>query len=489
MAEIDRLTIHDYGLDGQVLMENAGRSVARWLRERLGDGRHPVAFLCGPGNNGGDGWVAARAWMDLGGHSTVYFLSDRLQGDALCNFQRAKKWGIAHRPIEGDAPDWSGYGFVVDALFGTGLKRDLAGVVMNWVVSLPAEKTLAVDIPSGVDSASGQVLGTSVAAQATMTFGLPKWGHLLQPGASRCGQLIVEPIGFPAVLLEGDIAQARLLTGQTVQAWLPQGSPTTHKGSAGKVMLIAGSKRYPGAGYLASLGALRSGAGLVYSYAPAAVTERLPVEAIGVQLEGDFLSKADLERTLEGLKTVDGLCIGPGLGDHPETLAVVVQLLKDCQCPAVVDADALRALPERLNPSMLLTPHAGELARMLGTTVSDIDLHRVQRVREAAARWDCCVLLKGDPTLICQPDGQVLVSQQGTSVLAQGGSGDVLSGVCSALLVRGLSSQRAGGLAAFVHGVAGQLSGVSTGLGAQALGELLPKAFTLCARQAWVKQS
>lgn len=476
MAEIDRLTIEVFGLDGQVLMETAGRAVADWLEQRTPS--LPVAFLCGPGNNGGDGWVAARAWSDLGGKAVVFFVTDRLEGDAQRNYQRALKWGIEHRKLEGDPPNWASYGFVVDALFGTGLKRDISGPVAAWIDSLPVSKTVAVDIPSGVDSASGGVLGTAVRACATITFGLPKLGQLLQPGASYCGNLLIKTIGFPNALLSQQHSDGQWVTDRLAQSWLPANDHTLHKGKAGKLLVIAGCRSYPGAGCLATLGALRSGGGLVYSYAPAAVLGRLPLEAIPVESTGDQLSLSDLEPILEVLEMVDAVCIGPGLGHRPETLELVGQVLENNRLPAVVDADALRALPERLNPSTLLTPHAGELARLLDCTLHEIASDRLGYARLAAAKWDCNVLLKGDPTLVCGPDGRFWLSNQGTPVLAQGGSGDVLSGVASALLARGLPAGQAGALAAYLHGKAGQLGQVELGLGAQALSERLPKAIT-----------
>lgn len=476
MAEIDRLTIQEFGLDGQVLMETAGRAVADWLGQR--SPHLPVAFLCGPGNNGGDGWVAARAWTDLGGKAVVFFVTDRLEGDAQRNYQRALKWGIEHRKLEGAPPDWAVYGFVVDALFGTGLKRDISGPVADWIDSLPSSKTVAVDIPSGVDSASGAILGTAVRACATITFGLPKLGQLLQPGASYCGNLVIKTIGFPSALTSEQHRDGQWVTHSLAQSWLPAIDHTAHKGKAGKLLVIAGSRSYPGAGCLASLGALRSGAGLVYSYAPSSVLGRLPLEAIPIESIGDHLSLSDLEPILNALESVDAFCIGPGVGHRPESLELIRQLLENSQLPAVVDADALRALPERLKPSTLLTPHAGELARLLDCTLAEVANNRLGHARQAAARWNCNVLLKGDPTLVCCPDGRFWLSNQGTPVLAQGGSGDVLSGVASALLARGLSTGPAGALAAYLHGKAGQLGQVELGLGAQALSERLPEAFT-----------
>ena len=482
MAEIDRRTIEELGLDGQVLMETAGRRVADWLQQHVPGQR--VAFLCGPGNNGGDGLVAARAWSDLGGQVQLFLLSEQLKGDALLNLQRARQWGLHQAKLEGEPPDWTDFALVVDALFGTGLTRSLGEDVARWVESLPQERTLAVDMPSGIHSASGQVLGSAVRAHTTLTFGLPKLGQLLQPGASHCGQLVVEEIGFPRKFLESPEWPGELVTPDWVRHRLPARGPASHKRNLGKLLVVAGSARYPGAACLATLGALRGGAGLVTTYTPASAAARLAVEAIPLVARGDWLSLEDLDPLKEALQEADALCLGPGLGNQPETLDLVRALLTHNEIPAVVDASALHALPEKLSPRVLLTPHHGELSRLLRIKVPEIERDRLTCAVRAARNWNCSLLLKGDPTLVTTAGGRYLASNQGTPVLAQGGSGDVLSGLIGSLLAQGLDSLEAGATAAHLHGLAGRLSGVVTGLGAEALAGWLPVAWTEAAGQA-----
>ena len=466
MQEIDRRTSEKYGLDGQILMELAGRCVSDWLQSRCPGGR--VAFLCGPGNNGGDGLVAARAW---GGKAVVFCLSPELKGDALRNLERARAWGLEIRPLS----EFSAQGFdwVVDALFGTGLNR-----VLDLHLDLPRERTVSVDIPSGIHADTGQVLGWAVAPAATITFGPPKLGQLL----ADCGELIIEPIGFPRFLLESDEWPGQWMTPSLAGQWLPRRDASSHKRNVGKVLVVAGSARYPGAGALATLGALRAGAGLVFTYGPASL--RLPLEAIPLASCGDCLGSGDLQPLLEHLKEVDALCIGPGLGQAPETLEVVRTLLERSSAPAVVDADALGALPERLSPRILLTPHAGELSRLLRVKASELEKDRLRYAVQAARNFNCTVLFKGAATLVATAGGRYVVSTEGTPVLAQGGSGDVLSGICAALLGQGLDALEAGGLGAYLQGKAGHLSGVSAGLGAEALAGWLPTALTATARGA-----
>ena len=467
MQEIDRRTSQHYGLDGQVLMELAGRCVSDWLHARCPKGR--VAFLCGPGNNGGDGLVAARAWTDRGGQAVVFLMTQDLKGDAARNLERARNWKLDLHPLDdfrAGSFDW-----YVDSLFGTGLSRPLN---LPTIATLPSERTLAVDIPSGIHADTGQVMGQAVRAHTTITFGPPKLGQLL--AAQHCGHLVVETIGFPRQELESEEWPGQWMTPSLARRWLPLHGPFSNKRNTGKVLVIAGSTRYPGAGALATLGALRAGAGLVFAWGPAAL--RLPLEAIPIPSCGDWLSKADLPRILEKLEEVDALCLGPGLGTQPETLQVVRELLEKNPLPAVVDADALGGLPESLSPRVLLTPHAGELARLLRAKASDLEKDRLRSAVQAARNFNCTILFKGAATLVATAGGRYIVSNQGTPVLAQGGSGDVLSGVCAALLSQGLDCLEAGGLGAFLQGTAGRLSGIKVGLGAEALAGWIPAALT-----------
>jgi ADP-dependent NAD(P)H-hydrate dehydratase / NAD(P)H-hydrate epimerase len=482
MAELDRRTIQEFGLDGQVLMETAGRSLAGWLCRRLANNAR-VAFLCGPGNNGGDGLVAARAWADRGGVSDVFLAArpDRYTGDAERNLRRAEAWGLRLRPWEECPRDWGDYGFIVDALFGTGLTRKLDHPLLNVIDGLPVERTLAADIPSGVHGDTGQILGGAVRAVATLTFGLPKLGLLLHPGAGHVGALEVVPIGFPPRLLQDETWPGTWITPQVAREWLPQRGADSHKGTSGRTLIVAGSRRYPGAACLATLGALRGGAGLVYVYAPSSVLETvlaIAPEAIPIQAAGDeHCSQTDLGPLQKLLQSMNSWCIGPGLGNYEETLTLVSRLLRETSTPVVVDADALRALPPKVGVHALLTPHHGELSRMVHTSVSDIERDRLGVAVRAARNYGSTVLLKGVPTLVATGSGNYVLASSGTPVLAQGGSGDVLTGLATALLAQGLPVLEAGGLAAYLHGVAGELGGVPVGLGARAVAELIPRAW------------
>jgi len=480
MAEIDRRTIHDFGLDGQVLMEVAGRSLAEWLGRHCPTGAR-VAFLCGPGNNGGDALVAARAWADLGGEAECFLLGQEYRGDAALNLERARRWKLPLRPWEEVPSDWARYSWVVDGLFGTGLSRALGDDLARVIESLPGERTLAIDIPSGVHSATGQVLGKAVRAVATLTFGLPKLGQLLPPGNQYCGCLEVVPIGFPRSLTESDEWPGQWITSDWCRRHLPRRGWDTHKGKSGRVLVVAGSSRYPGAAVLATLGALRAGAGLVYTLAPARVLEAVmhhAPEAIPLcTSHPDHWTLADQSHLQAGY---DVALVGPGLGQHEEVARASRALLESFSGPMVVDADGLRTLSEgslALSPRVLLTPHVGELSRLTRLRAPEIEADRLQAALKAARNYRCCVLLKGASTLVTTPGGSFLLSNQGTPVLAQGGSGDVLAGVAAALIGQGLAALEAGGLAAELHGRASRLAEVPAGLGARALCEWIPRAW------------
>ena len=483
MAEIDRRTIQDFGLEGQVLMEVAGRAVCDWLSQRLSPGAR-VAFLCGPGNNGGDGLVTARAWADRGGRSECFLLGQDYRGDAALNLERARRWGVPLRSWTELPRDWAGYDWVVDALFGTGLSRLLEVELQSQIAELPAQRTVAVDIPSGVHSATGQVLGGAVQAHTTLTFGLPQLGQLLPPGDACCGELVVVPIGFPRALVESDEWPGQWVTSDWARRHLPSRGPEAHKGRMGRVLVVAGSASYPGAAVLATLGALRGGAGLVYVLAPPSVLnvvmQHAP-EAIPLQTSGaDHLSSTDSGLVQQLQPQPDVLLLGPGLGQNPETQEACQELCGSFEGSLVLDADALRPLSDRgltLSPRALLTPHGGELARLTRLRAHEIEADRLQATLKAARNYRCSVLLKGSTTLVATAGGSYLLSRQGTPVLAQGGSGDVLAGLAAALMGQGLSALEAGGLAADLHGRAARLSGMPVGLGARALCEWIPRAW------------
>lgn len=460
MAEIDRRTIEDLGLPGSILMEVAGRAVAQHchlLREQA-----RVVVAAGPGNNGGDGYVVARTLQNLGHRVTVVSPTDpaRLKGDAGNARLWAENFAV---PIErsSELPECD---LVVDSLFGTGLTRDLSGDFASLVNQINACDALkvAVDIPSGVCSQTGQTLGVATRVDLCVTFGLPKYGHYLQPGAHLRGRLEIEEIGFARSILQESPA-AYLMTPEQARGQLPETLPWAHKGSQGRVFLVTGSHDYPGAASLCALAALRAGSGLVYAHVPDGI--RAWVEPTA--LEAIFVSD---DRSPQ----CDVNCVGPGLGSR---LDLAEQVLNSSTNPTVVDADALTLLKPGPQPGpRILTPHPGEMGRLLGRETSSIQADRVGALREAVEKFQATVILKGNPTLVGGPDRPVCINSSGGPNLAQGGSGDVLAGVVTALAGRGCSPWQAATLGTYLHGLAGDELLKTHRHGAQALAEALPKA-------------
>lgn len=473
MESIDRATIEQYGLPSLVLMENAARSVLPHLPPG------PVCLLIGPGNNGGDGLVIARALHETGRSVRALLFSKKLSPDAQVQRELAYRWGVPCQASFGEeAPDpqFSPGEVVVDALFGTGLSRALSGRYAR-VLDLANRSEafrLAIDIPSGVDGATGQILGTSLQAHCTVTFGLPKWGHVLHPGKQRCGRLVLTQPGFsPQELTRHD--RVRLLTPELVRELLPREWPAMHKGDNGRVLLVTGSEAYPGAGVLATLGALRGGGGLV-------------TQAAGPELRSALLATAPEallvpREPLPDLSSYQALVLGSGLG--PDTERFGPELLQSFRGPVVVDADALQLVartPAPLRGSWVLTPHPGELARLLGCSVQELEKDRIASALKAAEKLAAVVCFKGSPTVCASPQGRALVNSTGGPALAQGGSGDVLAGLMGSYLAYGLPPWEAAAAAVYVHGLAGDLlaqDGCPRGAGARAVAERIPQAFGL----------
>lgn len=473
MESIDSDTIHHRGLGSLVLMENAARSVLPHLPPG------PVTVLVGPGNNGGDGLVIARALRESGRPVEALLLSEKLSPDALSQRDLAHEWGVPLRACftdDGPLPAFKAGEVVVDALFGTGLARNLGGRFAAILEAANRSDTyrVAVDIPSGVDGATGQILGTSFQAHCTVTFGLLKRGHVLHPGKERCGRLILTQPGFhPESLTRHD--KVRLVTPELVRSLLPAGWETMHKGDNGRILLMAGSAVFPGAGILATLGALRGGGGLVTHAGDRQTQQSLLAcapEALVVEREN-----------LADLQAYNALVLGCGLGPDTETYGP--DLLTQFSGPVVVDADALPLVArfaKEKRRDWVLTPHPGELSRLLERPVADLEKDRIGTALEAAAHLGAVLCFKGSPTVCASPEGKALVNSTGGPVLAQGGSGDVLAGLIGSYLAYGLPPLEAAAAAAYVHGLAADLQardGCPKGPGARALAERIPQAFGL----------
>ena len=467
------------GVSTDTLMERAGLAVASWAWRamRIGD---DVLVLVGAGNNGGDGLVAARHLQAWGALVEIYLCTPRTPDARLA---RAVDAG-AQAVDAGDDPDGSrlraslrSAHLVVDAVLGTGRARPLAEPLRSIFAAVADEKVrrphlcvLAVDVPSGVDADTGAADPASVAANVTVTLGEPKTGHFRFPAADHVGRLVAADIGIPRQALEA--ATPHVVTASWVRAQLPPRSRQAHKGSFGRVLAVAGSDAYVGAAYLACMGAARAGAGYVTLVTPPSVRPILAAKlteathlAPPVDATGDYASGAG--RWLrDALASYDALLIGCGLGQSAAAQALVREALlspSPLPAPAVVDADALNALArvpawhERLQGPAVVTPHPGELARLLGCPVAAIEADRWGSAREAAQRWGVVVVLKGPFTVVASSDGGLRITPYANPALATAGTGDVLAGVVAALLGQGMPPFDAASVGAFLHGAAGEL--------------------------------
>lgn len=489
---IDRAAIAA-GLPGPVLMESAGRGVVEAVLA-LHPGPARAVVLVGGGNNGGDGLVAARHLALAGWRVEAVLFVDpaAIGGDAALQWRLIDGLEIAVRRVEGEGDaraaihDAAGAAVVVDALLGTGLSGPVREPVRSAIAALAeiGVPVVAVDIPSGLDGRTGAIHGVAVRARSTVTFGFPKPGLFLGEGPARAGGLTVVPLGYPrAALAAAGEAPLEWVGLEEARAALPPRRHDAHKGDMGRLLLVAGSERYPGALVLAAGAALRSGVGILVAATPAGAAaplrERFP-EAIVVELpvrKSGGLALSAVDRVGEAAAGADAVAIGPGLTTGAGVREVVVAALA-AGSPAVVDADALNVLAE--DPAAVerdvftaLTPHPGELGRWVGRDASDVDGDRVDVARGAAGRWGVTVLLKGSPTVVAEPDGRAALVLAGNPGLATGGSGDVLTGLAGSLLAQAGDPGVVLRATALLHALAGDWAAADRGERALVPGDLL----------------
>ncbi len=492
MRALDRWTI-DHGTPGHVLMERAGAGAALVLRRRLRP-RGRVVIVCGRGNNGGDGFVVARHLRRAGLPVEVWLVArpEAVEGDAgrmLAAWQKGR--GQVHplttaTDVAALARRLEGAAAVVDALFGTGLNAPVTGLAAEVIATVNAAgvPVLAIDIASGLSADTGVALGAAVKASVTATFGQAKIGQLLHPGVELSGTLEVLDIGIPADALAAVAPRTTLLEEMEVGRLLPPRSREAHKGTFGHVLLVAGSRGKLGAALLAAEGALRSGAGLTTLAVPATLQplcEGRVREVMSAALAdtGDgSAALADGAALVELLRGRAAVVCGPGLGLHAETRTLVAEVVRRCSVPLVLDADGLNAvaatdvLRARPGPTVL-TPHPGEMARLLGSSTTDVQRDRPGAAHALAGGQGVIVVLKGARTIVAAPDGRAAISPTGNPGMASGGTGDVLAGVLGGLLAQGLEPFAAATLAVFAHGAAGDAVASRRGETGLVAGDLL----------------
>lgn len=487
MREIDRQTISRFGVPSVALMENAGAEVAQVAVSEFNTS-NPV-IICGKGGNGGDGFVCARHLAMMGVQSKVFLLSDydELKGDALVNFGILSKGFSGKIDIHSGIPDPNmselssaiqKCDLIIDAMLGTGLSKAPKETFSHAIelvnsVSCPV---LSIDMPSGVDGSTGQIPGISVSADVTCTFGLPKIGQLLNPGAGKVGKLLLSNVGFPSVLIEDPEIKGNLLTTEEARQIIPVRSATSHKGHFGKVLIIGGSSSYPGAPVLSGLGAMKTGAGITRLIVPetiySSVAGRYPemiVEPAYSNDEGVF-SEESINKILDYAKNATVTVLGPGITRHPDLKNFITTILTNVPKPLVIDADALFILassPEGLHLRAehgwrtIITPHMGEASKF-GSTSFDISKYPISTAQRFSGRFGTTIVLKSSRTIITSTSGEFSINTTGNSSLSKGGSGDVLTGIIAGLIAQGLNDYDASILGSFLLGVAGEMVGDET---------------------------
>ncbi len=487
IREIDRQTIKRFGVPAVVLMENAGSEVAQVAVSEFNPSN--VVIICGRGGNGGDGFVCARHLAMMGVQSKVFLLSDSddLKGTALDNF------GILSKGFSGKIDIHSGISdsnmsqlsnalqkcdLIVDAMLGTGLTKEPSEIFSHSIelVNSVHCPVLSIDMPSGVDASTGQIPAKAVSADVTCSFGLPKIGQLLNPGAGKVGKLFLSNVGFPNVLTEDPEIKGNILTIDEAKHLIPVRSATSHKGQFGKVLVIGGSSNYPGAPILSGLGALRTGAGITRLVVPDSIYQsvagRFPemiVEGAHSSDEGVF-SELSLKKIVEYANKASVVVIGPGISRHPSLKSFITSILTSVSKPLIIDADALFILassPEGLllrsehGWKTIITPHVGEASKF-GSISFDIAKYPISTAERFSSRFGTTTILKSSRTIITSTSGEYSINTTGDSSLSKGGSGDVLTGIIAGMIAQGLGDYEASVLGSYLLGMAGEMVGDQT---------------------------
>jgi NAD(P)H-hydrate epimerase len=512
MREVDRLTTARYGIPSVTLMENAGVSVAEFIAQRWPKfAQRRIVVLCGKGNNGGDGLVAARHLLELGAKPEVYLFAapEEMQGDAATNCKRWREvsGGLQLVRNSGDLQDVKPAlefaDIVVDALLGTGTRGAAEGLYAEAIEAVNKRRgpvrsaVVAVDIPSGLTADTGEAMGACINATFAITFTAPKAGMILGTAGDHTGQVLVRDIGSPPELIdEVGKSNVRWIDWREVSNFALPRRADANKGNYGHALITAGSVGKSGAAVLASWAALRVGAGLVTlatpepvlpivaAHTPEIMNEPLPATDVGSISMRSF----EYERFEKLLKGKRALAIGPGLSTHDETQQFVRSVVGSRTVPMILDADGLNAFAGRARElrkgsgALALTPHPGEMARLFGCGIPDVQAQRVEVARKSAADWGAVVILKGQQTVVAAPDGQVFVNSTGNPGMGTGGTGDVLTGMLAGLTAQfGVTPWvRVLAFGVYLHGLAGDIAYAQMGeapLMASDLIHAIPRAY------------
>ena len=473
MRNLDRRAINEYGITQEILMENAGQAAYFTILKEFGIKNKNFVTFCGAGHNGGDGLVVTRKIYSNGGKVTVFILGDRskFQGAAKQNFDIVNKLQIEVIDLQDlslalEAINKSDA--IVDAIFGTGLDREVKGKYEDVINMINASQKMvfSIDIPSGIHGDTGQVMSTAVKADYTTTFGLPKIGNLLYPGFDYVGKLYVTHISFPPVMQNSDHLKIATNNPKPILAR----SKDTHKGSFGKVLFIAGSSNYLGAPYFAALSFLKAGGGLSYLAIPENLVASIGNKGSEIvfvpqkETSSGSISLENKQQLLNFSENVDMVVIGPGLSLENETQILVRELCAEIKKPLLIDGDGITAVATDLEciknreAPTILTAHLGEMARIVGQSMKDISNNKINILQNTAKELNATIVLKGAHSLIGYPDKNVFINLSGNPGMATAGSGDVLTGTIAAMFGLGFPIDDAVRMGVFLHGFAGDLA-------------------------------
>jgi len=495
MRRLDKTATEKFGIQEEILMENAGEAASFVLLDRFGIKGKKFVVFCGSGNNGGDGFVVARKIHSNGGDVRVFLLGGKakFRGAAKTNLDIIARLAIVIEPIESlemvslqtDHCD-----VIVDAIFGTGLTRPVTGFYHDVInlINTSARPVVSLDIPSGVAGDTGKIMGAAVKAEFTVTFGLPKTGNLLFPGCDQGGKLFVTHISFPPVLYDL-VGPIKLQTNDLVE--LPPRNKTGHKGAFGDVLFIAGASSYFGAPYFAALSFLKAGGGYSRLAAPRSIVPFIAAKGSEIvfvpqsETVDGSVSLKNRAALLDLVEKVDMVVMGPGLSLHEETQTLVRDLAARIHKPLLLDGDGITALSKdpdiirQRQAETILTPHPGEMSRLTSKGINEIEANRIEILKACSKELNSVIVLKGAPSLIGYPDESVFINLTGNCGMATAGSGDVLAGTIAAMRGLGLPVKDAVRNGVFIHGFAGDLATEKKGqdgLTAQDIMDFLPLA-------------
>ena len=471
MRKLDKLASEEFGIPEEILMENAGIAVYDTIKEDIGIKGKKFLIFAGTGNNGGDGFVVARKIVSSGGEVSIFILGEesKISGVAKVNLERLHNFPVeiykvtsVNRIIEISLLTCDA---IIDAIFGTGLSKGIKGAqgeIINQI-NLSGKPVFSVDIPSGVNGDTGEIMGCAIKATATVTFGLPKKGHFIFPGAELTGKLYVSHISFPAELTNRSDLKVEI----NLPDRLPERGKDSHKGDFGKALFIAGSKQYLGAPYLSSYSFLKAVGGVSYLATPESIAQTVignakEVIIIPLKEKDGTISKENLEQLLEFSKNIDIVAIGPGLSVNKNTEEFTLEFIKYAEKPIIIDGDGLTFISKKTEilkfrkNVTILTPHIGEFSRLTRIEIEKIKKDRFNKLSEAVKSMNSTIVLKGANTLIGETSGRILINLTGNPGMATAGSGDVLVGTIAALFCNNFSEKEVS-RGVFIHGLSGDI--------------------------------